>query len=293
MTEAKRVGLIGVGRMGHGIAANLLRHGHRLGFLVHPGNRPVDDLVARGARSFARAAELAAASDALILCVTGSPEVEDVVLGPGGVLSGLRPGTIVVDCSTAIPASTLRVAAAIEAAGGEFLDAPMTRTPKEAAEGRLNLLVGGDPALLERVRPLLACFAENLVPAGPVGAGHRLKLLHNYVSLGFATVLAEAAACARRVGVDAGVFVDVLAAGGGNGVVLERMRAFIESGDDSRFLFTLANASKDVGYYTAMAREAGAALATATAVGETLAQAARGHPQLPVPALVELLAVPT
>jgi 3-hydroxyisobutyrate dehydrogenase-like beta-hydroxyacid dehydrogenase len=93
------------------------------------------------------------------------------------------------------------MAEAVQAAGSRFLDAPMTRTPKEAAEGRLNLLVGGDAALLARCRPVLQCFAENISHAGPVGAGHSMKLLHNYVSLGTVALLAEAAACAQRNGV--------------------------------------------------------------------------------------------
>src|SRR5690606_13501072 len=230
------------------------------------GNQPVDDLLAAGARTCSSAAELAAGCPVLILCVTGTPQVEDVLLREGGVLDGLREGGIVVDCSTAIPSSTLRIAAAIAARGGRFLDAPMTRTPREAAEGRLNLLVGGDADLFERCRPLLACFAENILHAGPVGAGHRLKLLHNYVSLGFGLVLAEAAACARRAGVDDRVFLEVLAQGGGPGVVLERLRPYLESGDVGSFRFTIANAAKDMGYYATMAQETGAACGAAAAV---------------------------
>src|SRR5690606_4959530 len=197
MDESTQIGLIGVGLMGHGVAVNIARRGYRLALLDHPGNQPVADLLAIDARACASAAALAADSDVVILCVTGTPEVEDVLFRADGVLAGLRPGTVVIDCSTAVPSSTTRVATAIGAAGGRFLDAPMTRTPKEAAEGRLNLIVGGDRALFEQCRPLLASFAENVVHAGPVGAGHTLKLLHNYVSLGFTAVLAEAAACAR------------------------------------------------------------------------------------------------
>jgi len=222
--------------------------------------------------------------------VTSTPEVEDVLFRSDGVLAGLRPGMTVIDCSTAIPSSTVRIAAAVEAAGGRFLDAPMTRTPKEAAEGRLNLIVGGDRALFDECRPLLASYAENVVHAGPVGAGHQLKLLHNYVSLGFTAVLAEAAACARRAGVDSDVLLEVLAKGGGSSVVLERMRPFIETRDDSGFRFTIANALKDVGYYTAMAGELGAARATAEAIRETYARAAEGHAQSSIPELVDLLA---
>jgi 3-hydroxyisobutyrate dehydrogenase len=290
MADKQRIGMIGVGLMGHGIATSVLRHGYPLAFLEHPGNQPTQDLVAAGARPVSGCAELAAGSDVVILCVTGSPEVENVLLRKDGVLAGLRPGGIVIDCSTAIPSSTLRIAEAVAAAGGRFMDAPMTRTPKEAAEGRLNLIVGAEPALFAQCRALLASFAENVVHAGPVGAGHQLKLLHNYVSLGFATVLAEAAACAQRAGVDTAVFVQVLANGGGGGVVLDRMRPFLEARDASGFRFTIANASKDMGYYTAMAGELGAARATAEAVRQTYARAAHGHGQSAVPSLVDLLA---
>lgn len=290
MTELKQIGLIGVGLMGHGIAASIVRHGYPLVFLDHPGNQPVADLLDGGARPMASAAALAAASDAVILCVTGTPEVEDVLLRRDGVLAGLRRGAIVIDCSTAIPSSTLRMAAAVGHAGGRFLDAPMTRTPREAAEGRLNLIVGGDRALLDECRPLLASFAENIVHAGPPGAGHRLKLLHNFVSLGFAAVLAEAAACAQRANVDSKVFLEVLAKGGGDSVVLERMRPFIEARDDSGLRFTIANALKDLGYYSSMAAELGAATITAEAIRHTYARAAEGHAQSSVPELVALLA---
>lgn len=283
--------MIGVGRMGHGIAGSLLRRGHRLSFLEHPGNQPVEDLLAAGARAMHGAAALAADNDVLILCVTGTPEVEDVLYREGGVLEGLRAGALVIDCSTAIPSSTVRVAATIERAGARFLDAPMTRTPKEAAEGRLNVIVGGDRAVFDEYRSLLACFAENVVYAGPTGSGHRLKLLHNYVSLGFTVVLAEAAACARRAGVDDTTFLDVLASGGGDSVVLGRLRPFLESGDDSAFRFTIANALKDIDYYATMARELGAARDAAQAIRGIYAQAAKGGlAQSSVPQLVAMLA---
>ena len=122
----------------------------------------------------------------------------------------------------------------MQAAGGRFLDSPMTRTPKEAAEGRLNLLVGGDAALLEECRPLLQCFAENISHMGPVGAGHSMKLLHNYVSLGMVTLLSEAAACAARNQVSPEAFVDVLAKGGGGGIALERLKPFLLAGQHVR-----------------------------------------------------------
>ncbi|HSU22561.1 MAG TPA: NAD-binding protein, partial [Variovorax sp.] len=194
------------------------------------------------------------------------------------------------DCSTAIPASTERLAARVAEAGGRFMDAAMTRTPKEAAEGRLNLLVGADDALFAQCRPLLACFAENITHVGPVGAGHRMKLLHNYVSLGSVALIAEAAACAARAGVAPEVFVDVLAKGGGGGMALERLRPVLLSGDASGLRFAMSNAAKDLGYYAAMAEDGHAARAIAEGVRRTFEEAlTHGDPQALVPELVAQL----
>ncbi len=282
-----RIGMIGIGLMGHGIASNLVKHGHALTVLDHPGNQPLDRLRAAGVAVATRAAEVAAGAEVVILVLTGSPAVEAVLTGDGGVLQGLKPGTVVIDCSTAIPSSTTRMAAAVAAAGGRFLDAPMTRTPKEAAEGRLNLLVGGDAALLAECRPLLACFAENITHVGPVAAGHGMKLLHNFVSLGMVSLLAEAAACAQRSGVAADAFVDVLAKGGGGGIALERIKPYLLQQDPSGLRFSIANACKDLGYYATMAHDAGAHQAIADAVLATLQQAA---PEQLVPELAGTLA---
>jgi 3-hydroxyisobutyrate dehydrogenase-like beta-hydroxyacid dehydrogenase len=289
----RHVGMVGIGLMGHGIASNIVRHGHDLAVLEHLGNQPLDALKAAGAMAVQSAAELAARSDIVILVLTGSPQVEAVLTGPGGVLEGLRPGSVVIDCSTAIPSSTLRMAQAVQAAGSRFLDAPMTRTPKEAAEGRLNLLVGGDAALLQACRPLLECFAENITHAGPVGAGHSMKLLHNYVSLGMVALLSEAAACAQRNAVAPEVFVDVLAKGGGGGTALERVKPYLLAHDPSGLRFSIANACKDLGYYNAMAADAGAVKDIAAAVFSTLETAlTRCEPGAFMPELASILHQP-
>ena len=285
----KKVGMVGIGLMGHGIAGNIVRKGHELAVFEHPGNQPLDDLKAAGAQTFTSLQALAERSDVLILVLTGSPQVEAVLTGEDGLLAGLRPGAVVIDCSTSIPSSTVRMAHAVQAAGGRFLDSPMTRTPKEAAEGRLNLLVGGDADLLESCRPLLQCFAENITHVGPVGAGHGMKLLHNYVSLGMIALLSEAAACAERSGVAAQAFVDVLAKGGGGGTALERLKPYLLARDTSGLRFSVANARKDLDYYNAMASDAGAASAIAAAVLSTFDTALARSPQALVPELSTLL----
>jgi 3-hydroxyisobutyrate dehydrogenase-like beta-hydroxyacid dehydrogenase len=266
MTTSRQVGIVGVGLMGHGIASSLLRAGHQVFFLEHPGNQPVDDLVAAGATALSSGREVAQSTEVVILCVTGSPQVEAVLFEPNGVLEGLTPGSVVVDCSTALPSSTEKVAARVTEAGGRFMDAAMTRTPKEAAEGRLNLIVGAPKALFDETLPLLEGFAENIAHAGDVGAGHTLKLLHNFVSLGFSAVLAEATAASRKAGISDTALLEVLGAGGGGGVVLERLRPYIAENDPSGFRFTVANASKDLGYYHTMTNELGVERGVAGAV---------------------------
>ena len=287
----KKIGMIGLGLMGHGIASNLVKHGHPLSVLNHEGNQPIDDLIAQGVTAFATPRELTAQSDIIILCVTGTPQVESVMLGEHGILKQLRPETIIIDCSTAVPTSTEKMAEAVMAQGGYFLDAPMTRTPKEAAEGRLNLLVGASPELFERCKPILSCFAENIVHVGPIGSGHRMKLLHNYVSLGSVALLAEAAACAQISGVNAQTFVEVLAMGGGWGAPLERLKPFLLSHDNSGLRFTLTNALKDLSYYNSMAEQSQADHTVASAVQSTLANACnQGHGHHLMPDLVDIIA---
>jgi len=288
MTQSLRIGLVGVGLMGHGIARNILKAGHRLDFMDHPGNQPVDDLLAAGATSRASGREVAEAAEVVLLCVTGSPQVEAALFGPDGVVGGLALKSAVIDCSTALPSSTERVAERIAAAGGRFMDAAMTRTPKEAEAGRLNLIVGASPELFAELRPLLACFAENITHAGDVGAGHTLKLLHNFVSLGFSAVLAEAAAASRQAGIDDTAFLEVVGKGGGSGVVFDRLRPFIASDDPSGFNFSVANATKDLGYYRAMTDELGARRLVAEAV-EAL-YAGIDDQDLTVPEIIRVLA---
>lgn len=284
------IGLVGAGMMGIGIGANLVKHHYPLVILEHPGNQPLDPLLAAGASTRASVQALASSVEILIVCVTGSPQVEAVLLGDSGALAHCRAGTVVVDCSTAIPSSTERVAGAARHRACHFIDAAMTRTPREAAEGRLNLLVGGDPAVLESVRPVLECFAESIFHAGPVASGHRMKLLHNFVSLGLITLIAEAAACARQSGITDAVFADVLARGGGGGTALERLKPYLLEGNTGSLRFSVANAGKDLDYYNTMASETGADVTIASAVLDSIGQSAALEPEAMVPEMVRLIA---
>ena len=159
----KRVGLIGVGLMGHGIGKNILAKGFALKVMAHRNRGPVDDLIARGASEAATPAEIAADSDLVILCVTGTPQVESIVYGEHGLAFAERRGLIIADCSTAEPHSTIRIAADLAKHGVMFVDTPMTRTPKEAEDGKLGLMVGGAAETVEKIRPVLECFADTII----------------------------------------------------------------------------------------------------------------------------------
>jgi len=282
--------MIGIGLMGQGIARNVQKHGFPLTLLDHPGNQPVDDLVAAGAAVRQTPAGVADHVDTVIVCVTGAPQVEAVLTGADGVITSLRPGTVVIDCSTSLPETSRRMAAAVEAAGGRFIDAAMTRLPKHAQEGTLNLLVGGDVSVLDDVRPLLESFSEHITHVGPVGSGHLMKLLHNYVSMGFLALLAEVSAHAHHAGVDMATLIDVLARGGGGGVALQRISPFLLTDDPSDVPFALSNACKDLTYYTKTATDAGVHHDIADAVRDTLQSAVdSGHGSDYVPQLAAFL----
>lgn len=286
----KQIGIIGVGLMGLGIATNVQKAGWSLHFLDHPGNQPTDDLVAGGATSHPTAQALTQACDMIILCVTGAPQVEDVMGRSDGILAGLSAGKMVIDCSTSLPKTTEKIAQLVQNADGKYIDAPMTRTPKEAAEGRLNLIVGGTAQDLAAAHPLLESFAENIAHAGPVGAGHAMKLLHNFVSLGFSAVLAEAASVARDSGVEGAVFQEILATGGGAGVILDRLTPYILNDACEGFRFSLSNSNKDLGYYREMAAQADGAHGLADAVGGLFSDMVdQGHGERFMPELISIL----
>ena len=244
------IGMIGVGLMGHGIASNILKNSrYHLTFLTHAGNQPTGKLQRNGAKPAATIEQTIDKADIILICVTGAVQVEEILFGKGGIFEHVNKGQIIVDCSTSMPEKTLEFAARLAQADIPFIDAAMTRTPKEAAEGRLNLIVGAKKAEFDQLHPLLSQFAEHIIHAGEVGSGQALKLIHNYVSLGYAAVMAEAAAQADKQGIDPQKFLDVLHVGGGNSVVLERFRPFLTNKDISGLQFSLSNAAKDIGYY--------------------------------------------
>lgn len=244
------IGFIGLGMMGHGMARNLLRKGYALRFKVHRNRANLQDLLEAGAQEAHGLSELASGAEAVILCVTGSPQVEAIVDGPEGLLESAPEGLLVIDTSTAEPASTARIRDAFAARGCRYVDAPLARTPKEAEEGRLNTMVGASLADFERARPILAAFCENVIHVGPPGHGHVLKLVNNMLAMTTAAAIAEAVAAAAKAGLSLPKLYEVISAGGVNSGIFRMMVAPMLEGDLSGLKFAIANGQKDLRYFT-------------------------------------------
>lgn len=253
MTDITRIGFIGLGRMGHGMASNLVAKGYAATVLGRRNRAPVEDLVAKGAAEGRDPADVAGRSDLVILCVGDSTQVEDLVYGADGLLSAARPGLIVVDSSTSDPASTARIHADFAARGAVFVDAPLGRSVKEAWEGRLNVMVGAEPAVLERITPVLRAVAENIFHAGGPGAGHKMKLVNNFLAMGHAALIAEALGTAAKAGIDVATLFRLLGTGPVNSPLLQAFIGPALAGTFDGVTFELDTARKDLRYYTHMA----------------------------------------
>ncbi len=271
----ERVGFIGVGLMGHGMARNIVDKGWPLTVLGYKKREAVEDLVAHGAKEVRTARELAEQSDVVVLCVTGSRQVEAVIEGPDGLAAAGKP-LVIIDCSTSEPASTMRLAESLSSRGITLIDAPLSRTPKDAWAGTLDVMVGGDDATVARVRPIIDAFAGRVVPTGPVGTGHTMKLLNNFVSLGYAALYSEALMLGAKAGLTSQVFDNVIRGGRMHCPFYDTFFTYVLERDRDAHKFTLSNALKDLTYLAGFAQAAEVANPVGAAVRNSFAQAVAG-----------------
>ncbi len=270
---AETVGMIGLGMMGRGIAKNIVEKGYGLTILARSDRLPVDDLVGRGAVEVATARDVAARSSVVFVCVTGSAEVERIVRAPDGLKAGLKPGAVVVDCSTSSPESTLALAAELAALSVDYADAPLARTPTEAWAGELDTMVGASDAVFARLRPVIGTWASRATHIGAVGDGHRMKLLNNFLSLGYGALYAEALTLAGKVGISPQRFDSVIRGGRSDSGIYQMFMSWVLDGDRDAHRFTIGNAFKDLRYLEAMADAAGVANPIGNAVKNSFGRA--------------------
>jgi len=212
--------------------------------------------VARGATEVGTAREVAAASDIVMLCMGTSAQVESRMNGADGVIAGLRPGAVVIDFGTSLPASTRALGEAVAAAGGTYLDGPLGRTPAHAIDGNLNIMCSGDKAAFDKIKPVLDDLGENVFHLGALGSGHTIKLLNNFFGMTVANAMAEAFAMADVQGVDRKALYDVMSAGPLHSGMMDFVKGYGVDGDPAQLAFAIKNAAKDVGYYAQMAKDA-------------------------------------
>ena len=271
----QKIGFIGIGMMGHGMAKNLLAKGYSLTLKANRNRANLADLLAAGATEAKTNAECGQAADLVVICVTGSPQVEEIVYGKDGLLQAARPGLIVIDTSTDEPSSSAKIRADLAAKGTKLIDAPLARTPKEAVEGRLNTMLGADAEDFKVVEPVLKAFCENIFHVGGPGHGHVLKLVNNMMAMSFAASVAEGFAVAAKAGLDLNKLYQVISAGGVNSGIFQMMATgMLKDGDLSGLKFAIGNAQKDLRYFTHLAEMLPVSSFMGEAAHQTFVQAA-------------------
>lgn len=263
--------VIGLGIMGLPMARNLLAAGHDV--IGHDHNASsMDALVAAGGRRADDVATAVAGADVVLTILPDSPQVEEVVLGAGGLLDHAGEGLIHVDMSSIRPDVAVRVAEACGARGVRALDAPVSGGEKGAVEGTLSIMVGGDAAVLDEVRPILEALGRTIVHVGPHGAGQTVKAANQLIVGGTIQLVAESIVFLEAYGVDTTAAVKVLAGGlAGNRILDLKAEGMLAREFTPGFRIDLHH--KDMGIVTAAAREAGVAIPLGALVGQLVASA--------------------
>ncbi len=250
---AERVGFIGLGIMGRPMARNLMKAG--FGVTVWNRSRPgIEELVEEGATEGSGPADVASRSDIVITIVGDSPDVEEVALGPGGIIEGSHEGLVHIDMTTMSPEVTRRIAERLGEAGIEMLDAPVSGGEQGAIDGTLSIMVGGREETLERCRPVLEAMGRKIVHCGPSGAGQTVKLC-NQIAVALTNLgVCEALVFAARSGIDPRVMIEAVSAGAGTSWQMENLAPrMVER--DFRPGFKVAHQRKDLRLATEAAEE--------------------------------------
>ena len=290
MQQNEKVGFIGVGLMGHGMAKNILRAGYPLTVIAHKNRAPVENLVSLGAHEASSLKELAKSATLVFICAPGSPQVEQII---AELTPNLSEDAVIIDCSTSDPTSTQKLAETLKSKRIHMVDAPLGGTPVQAEEGALSAMVGADQPVFARIKPVIESWAATLVHIGVVGDGHRMKLLNNFLSLGYAAMYSEALALGAKMGIDAKRFDNVIRGSRMDCGFYQTFMGYALDGNREAHKFTMTNALKDLRYLESMANQAGIANPIGNAAKSSFARAmaAGGDgPEDYVPHLVDFVA---
>jgi 2-hydroxy-3-oxopropionate reductase len=225
-----RIGFIGLGIMGKPMVKNLLKAGHEV--IVYDIIRPnVDLMVAAGARAEESAKTIAGECPLVITMLPNSPQVKTVVMEEGGVLEGAKPGLVLIDMSSISPLASKEIGEACAKRNVRMLDAPVSGGEPKAVDGTLSIMVGGDKALFEEVKPILSCMGSSIVLCGGIGAGNTTKLANQMIVAGNIAILAEALTLAKKAGVAPQTVFDAIKGGLAGSTVMNAKAPMMIAGD--------------------------------------------------------------
>ena len=248
-----QVGFIGLGNMGNPMAMNVLKKGFPL-TVFDKNPRAMENLVQAGARGAAAAAEVVGAAEVVMTCLPGTPEVEDLYLGPSGIMERARDGITFVDLSSVLPSTPRKLESRAKEHGLSFLEAPVSGGVTGARAATLAVMTGGEPAVLESVRPILQAIGPNIYHIGRTGSGNTLKAINNMMSNVNAIAMMEGLMLGLKAGLDMKIMADVISKSSGNSNAIARVeRALIPRNFEPGFKVALMN--KDLDTFNAIARE--------------------------------------
>jgi 3-hydroxyisobutyrate dehydrogenase-like beta-hydroxyacid dehydrogenase len=274
-----RVGYIGLGDMGKAMASNLAPKGFDARvYDLNP--KPIEELVAAGAKAASSCREAGEHAEVLSVCVPGDPHVEAVLLGENGALAGMARGSVVAIHSTVLPVTVERMAEAARERGVELIDACVTGGREVAEKGELTLLVGGDVAVIEKVRPVLEAYGKTLLHAGPIGSGAKLKLAVNLLTYVNWAAAAESFRLAKASGLDTEIFLEAVRSNGQLSAMQQRFilgqklpdEAAASDAYQSFLKIQMYNAEKDLAHALELGRSCGIALPAAGGVAQDMAR---------------------
>lgn len=251
----KDVAFFGAGLMGEPIAEHLLDAGYGVTVVCHRNREPIERLLARGAVEAESAGMAASRTDLALLVLPTSGDVETLVFREDGIATGMPANYLIVDMGTCYPADTRRLAARIDAAGGRFIDAPVTGGIEGARAGSLTLMAGGDPDILDSIRPVLETFCNEIYHFGGLGAGHAAKLIQNMIGWIEVAGIAEGMALAKSMNFDMDMFFRMLSSSHSNSPIIQWMVPKILSGAFHDVEFRLDLAFKDIRQAANLGRE--------------------------------------
>ena len=263
------IGFIGLGLMGGNMVENLQKRGFPV-VVLDLNKDAVAAVLARGnATEAISPKDLAEQSDIVQLCVTTSEVVETLVYGDEGILAGIKPGSVLIDFGTSIPASTQKIGAALAEKGVGMIDAPLGRTPAHAKDGLLNIMAAGDRETFDKYEPILKEQGENVFYLGKLGSGHVTKLINNFMGMTTVCAMSQAFAAAELAGVDRAQLYEIMSAGPSNSPFMKFCKNYAVDGV-SDLGFSINNANKDLRYFNQMISDLGSRSVIAEGTSQNL-----------------------